>query len=86
MLPCLLIPETFAPVILKKRARQLRRSTGDPTFVTEQEIFMRPFSDILMEALVRPFVMLMEEPILLLMSLYIAVSFASISGLMIFVC
>jgi hypothetical protein len=49
------IPETFAPVLLKRRAKKLRSETGDPTYVTEQEIFMRPLKDIIIETLIRPF-------------------------------
>ncbi|VDC06564.1 unnamed protein product [Peniophora sp. CBMAI 1063] len=66
------IPETYAPVILKRRARKLREETGSDNYVTEQELFPRPFSDLLIETLIRPFGMLITEPVLLLMSLYIA--------------
>lgn len=66
------IPETYAPVILKRRAQKLRRETGDENMVTEQELFKVPFSELLIDTLVRPFVMIVTEPILLLLSLYIA--------------
>jgi hypothetical protein len=69
---CLLIPETFAPVLLKKRAKKMREDTGDANFVTEQEVLRRPLGDIVVETLVRPFQMLVQEPILLLMSMYVA--------------
>lgn len=68
---CFLLPETFAPVLLKKRAQKMRKETEDPTFVTEQEVLRRPLGDIVVETLIRPFQMLVEEPILLLMSLYV---------------
>ncbi|GBE81643.1 MFS general substrate transporter [Sparassis latifolia] len=66
------IPETFAPAILHKRAIRLREETGDPNITTEQELFRASFSEMLTETLLRPFQMLVTEPILLLMSLYIA--------------
>lgn len=66
------IPETFAPVILKRRAAKLRKQTGDLNIVTEQEIYKVSFADMLQDTLVRPFAMLITEPILLLLSLYIA--------------
>ncbi|EKM53821.1 uncharacterized protein PHACADRAFT_211461 [Phanerochaete carnosa HHB-10118-sp] len=66
------LPETYAPVILKRRAARLRKETGDGNFATEQELFMVPLSRMLVDTLVRPFVMLATEPILLLLSLYIA--------------
>jgi len=66
------LPETFAPVLLKKRAVKMRKDTGDDSFVTEQEVLRRPLKEIVIETLIRPFQMLVEEPILLLMSMYVA--------------
>lgn len=68
----LTIPETFAPALLKKRAARLRKETGNPNITTEQELFKASLSDVIVETLIRPFQMLATEPILLLMSLYIA--------------
>ncbi|WRT63125.1 uncharacterized protein IL334_000028 [Kwoniella shivajii] len=68
----LAIPETFAPALLKRRAKQLRQDSGDDSYVTEQEIFRKPLNEIVLETLIRPFEMLVTEPILLLMSLYIS--------------
>ncbi|ORY35073.1 putative membrane transport protein [Naematelia encephala] len=68
----LTIPETFAPILLKKRAQKLRAETGDNSFVTQQEVMSNSLSEIIVETLVRPFQMLATEPILLLMSLYIS--------------
>ncbi|TFK56897.1 MFS general substrate transporter [Heliocybe sulcata] len=67
------MPETYAPVLLKKRAARMREEQGRDNIVTEQELFPRPFSEVLIETLVRPFQMLVTEPILLLMSLYISI-------------
>ncbi|GJE87102.1 MFS general substrate transporter [Phanerochaete sordida] len=66
------VPETFAPVILKRRAKKLRKETGDPNIMTEQEMFKVPFSEMMKDTLIRPFEMLATEPILLLLSMYIA--------------
>ncbi|KAA1474418.1 MFS general substrate transporter [Dentipellis sp. KUC8613] len=74
------VPETYAPVLLKRRAKKMREETGDPTYVTEQEIFLRPFSDLLIETLIRPFEMLVTEPILLLVSMYVAMVYALLYG------
>ncbi|WWC57511.1 uncharacterized protein I303_100043 [Kwoniella dejecticola CBS 10117] len=68
----LTIPETFAPALLKRRAKQLRQDACDDSFVTEQELFRKPLGEIVIETLIRPFEMLATEPILLLMSLYIS--------------
>ncbi|KAJ7499821.1 MFS general substrate transporter [Mycena latifolia] len=72
LLLCATLPETFAPVILRKRAAKLRAETGRDDIVTEQELFKASFAQILTETLVRPFQMIVTEPILLLMSLFIA--------------
>lgn len=49
------LPETFAPVILKRRAQRLRRETGDQNIATEQELFKLSLSAMLIDTLVRPF-------------------------------
>ena len=72
----LTIPETYPPVILKRRARKLRHDTGDQNICTEQELFRVPFARMMTETLVRPFEMLVTEPILLLMSMYIALIYS----------
>ncbi|KAI0694403.1 MFS general substrate transporter [Cerioporus squamosus] len=74
------MPETYAPTLLRKRAQRLRRETGDVTITTEQELFKASLSQIITETLLRPFQMIVTEPILLLMSLYIALIYASLSS------
>ena len=49
------LPETFAPILLKARAKKLREETGDKNICTEQELFKIPFSQMLSECLIRPF-------------------------------
>ena len=52
---CCTIPETFAPVLLRRRAAQLREQTGNPNITTEQELFKVSLSQLLVETLFRPF-------------------------------
>ncbi|KAF8996140.1 MFS polyamine transporter [Cyathus striatus] len=66
------IPETLAPVLLRKKAERLRKETGDDKHCTLQELERKPFSETLKIALVRPFVMLFLEPIVLFMSFYLS--------------
>jgi hypothetical protein len=54
MFSCLL-PETYAPVLLRRRAERLRKETGNPNITTEQELFRASFSVVLVETLFRPF-------------------------------
>lgn len=67
------VPETYAPTILKKRAQKLRKSTGEPDHVTEQELDTRPLSERLRIFLFRPLQLLFGELIVFLLSLYMSV-------------
>jgi MFS family permease len=64
-------PETYAPVLLSWKARQLRKLTGDDRYYAEHEIERIPLSTRLKTALRRPFVLAMHEPIILLISFYL---------------
>jgi hypothetical protein len=65
----LFIPETLAPVLLRRKAEKLRKDTGDDTYQTLEELERLPFSETLKIALVRPLVMLFTEPIVIFMSI-----------------
>ncbi|KAJ5165259.1 Major facilitator superfamily domain general substrate transporter [Penicillium coprophilum] len=67
------VPETFAPILLKKRAKKLRKSQDDPKYTTEVELDSRPMGEKLRIFLFRPFQLLFLEPIVLFISLYMSV-------------
>lgn len=71
-----LIPETYAPVILKRRAAKLRKETGNPNIITEQEKIKLSLSEIVQTSLIRPITMILTEPVLDLMCLYIVLIYA----------
>lgn len=71
-----LVPETYAPVILKKRATKLRKETGNLNIVTEQEKYKLTFREIARTSLIRPITMIMTEPVLDLMCMYIVLIYA----------
>ncbi|GLI76397.1 spermine transporter [Penicillium ochrochloron] len=71
-----LIPETYAPVILKRRAANLRKETGNPNIITEQEQNKLTLRDIARTSLIRPITMIMTEPVLDLMCMYIVLIYA----------
>lgn len=71
-----LIPETYAPTILKRRAARLRKETGDVSIITEQEKVKLTFRDILRTSLIRPITMILTEPVLDLMCMYIVLIYA----------
>lgn len=70
------IPETYAPVILKRRAAKLRKETGDMNIITEQEKTKLTLSAIIRTSLIRPVTMILTEPVLDLMCMYIVLIYA----------
>ncbi|KAA8907671.1 hypothetical protein TRICI_004962 [Trichomonascus ciferrii] len=70
------LPETYSPVILKRRAKKLRKETGNQNIMTEQEREGLSFSEIVKTCLIRPLYMIATEPILDLMNLYIVLIYA----------
>ncbi|PSR75077.1 putative MFS multidrug transporter [Coniella lustricola] len=71
-----LVPETYSPVILKRRARQMRKETGNENIITEQEKVKLSLAEIVKTSLVRPIVMILTEPVLDLMCMYIVLIYA----------
>ncbi|CAK5275989.1 unnamed protein product [Mycena citricolor] len=80
LLLCTSLPETFAPTLLRRRAARLRAETGNADIMTEQELNGQSFADMMTDTLIRPFQMIMTEPILLLMSLFIALVYGLLYG------
>lgn len=71
-----LVPETYAPVILKRRALRLRTQTGNMNIITEQEKVKLTLRDIIRTSLFRPITMILTEPVLDLMCMYIVLIYA----------
>lgn len=70
------LPETYAPVLARRREKA-KSTPEDPEIANlPKESTMTTIKNML----VRPFVMLVTEPILLLMSLYIAIIYALLYG------
>lgn len=68
------LPETSGPNILYRRARRLRKITGNDKFVSEGELQSKEMTgkDIALMTLVRPFTLSLFEPICLCLNMYIA--------------
>ncbi|KAJ7457263.1 MFS polyamine transporter [Mycena galericulata] len=69
----LFIPETLAPVLLRRKAVALRKLTGDEKYRSLAELDHTPFSTTLKVALLRPIVMLFTEPVVLFMSFCVSI-------------
>ncbi|KAK9450603.1 major facilitator superfamily domain-containing protein [Limtongia smithiae] len=70
------IPETYAPTILKNRAKKLRKETGNPMIMTEQEKLKQPLSEIIRTVLLTPIHLILTEPVLDLMNMYIVLIYS----------
>ena len=70
------MPETYAPVILKRRAQKLRKDTGNSTIASPLEIQSRNIKEMMIITISRPFRMLFHESIVSLSSLYLALAYA----------
>ncbi|KAL9121245.1 MAG: hypothetical protein Q9187_002200 [Circinaria calcarea] len=74
MVGLLLLPETYGPVILKKRARMLREKTGNNNILAPIELEKTGVREILTKILARPFQMFFFEAIVLLTCLYLSLA------------
>ena len=66
------VPETHHGILLKKRAKKLRKITGDPRYRSFNELQVRKFSEVAKTSLLRPF-LLLSELIVFLITLYMSV-------------
>ncbi|CAK4032503.1 MFS-type transporter [Lecanosticta acicola] len=67
------VPETYAPTILARRAKKMRKEQKSDRFVTEADLEMRPLGERLRVFLIRPFQLLFLEPIVFFISVYMSV-------------
>lgn len=76
--------ESFAPMILRWKARHLRMITGDNRYQTEASLAIEPFTSLLRRVLCRPFQITAKEPILILLTLWLTfvwvIMFTFLSG------
>ncbi|KAJ4319829.1 MFS siderochrome iron transporter 1 [Neodidymelliopsis sp. IMI 364377] len=75
----LLVPETYAPVLLRKRAVALSKKTGQ-VYKSKSDIEQgtKSVGGAFKTALTRPWILLLREPIVLLLSIYMAVIYGTL--------
>ncbi|KAF8848819.1 MFS general substrate transporter [Acephala macrosclerotiorum] len=75
----LMVPETYAPVLLSMRAKKLSNITGR-IYKSRLEFDMknRTASRVFETALARPWALLLREPIVLLLSIYMAIVYGTL--------
>ncbi|KAK7693214.1 hypothetical protein QCA50_002780 [Cerrena zonata] len=71
-------PETYSPVLLRKRARQLQKASGGQKhYISKHDLLHnKPFREIFITSMIRPFSFLFTEPIVLLLAIYCAIAYA----------
>lgn len=69
-------PETFAPVLLEKKAQKSRKVTGDCNIVAPVELESKSNKAFIVMSLTRPVTMLRFEPLVYLNCLYVAVLYS----------
>ncbi|KAK5081288.1 hypothetical protein LTR05_008082 [Lithohypha guttulata] len=75
----LLVPETYAPLLLRKRAAELSKRTGQ-VYKTKIDIEKGEISaaKVLSIALVRPWLLLFVEPIVLILSIWLGIVYGTL--------
>lgn len=66
------LKETYAPVLLGRRAKKIRAETGDSFYQTEVERQNKTLGETLSSALIRPFRLLTTQPIVQALAVYLA--------------
>lgn len=80
VLICTTVPETYTPVLLSRRAKRLRKETGNDRLATEKELDSRPLGEQIYIFLLRPLQLLFREPIVICISLYMSVLYGRMSS------
>ncbi|KAL0959062.1 hypothetical protein HGRIS_014362 [Hohenbuehelia grisea] len=77
------LPETYAPVLLQKRARRLRKSNPEQHrhVYADHERQDWTIRGVLHRTLFRPFIMMALEPILILLTIYTSLAYAILFAL-----
>ena len=75
----IVLPETYGPVLLESKARDLSKTHGKIYIsVLEKSLGKKKPSTIFKKALIRPWVLLFREPIVLVASIYIGIIYGTV--------
>jgi hypothetical protein len=79
LLCAFVVPETYAPVLLRQRAAALSKKTGKVyKSKTDYEHGTKSIGSAFTTALTRPWILLFREPIVLLLSIYMAIIYGTL--------
>jgi multidrug resistance protein len=71
----LFMPETYGPVILKRKAKKMRKETGNPNIVAPSELEKQDLWEMVAVVLTRPVRMFLFEAIVLCVCLYLSLAY-----------
>ncbi|KAG7450645.1 MFS general substrate transporter [Guyanagaster necrorhizus] len=66
------IPETYRPILLVKKAKKMRKETGDDRYYAPMEKDTKTLAQQVEHVLARPFKILFQEPMLMASTLYLS--------------
>ena len=76
-LPFLVImPETYVPILLARKAAKLRKETGNPSIIASSELEKRSARHVITVVMTRPFRMLIHESIVMFTCMYCTLAYA----------
>ncbi|CAA7267626.1 unnamed protein product [Cyclocybe aegerita] len=78
-----LTPETYAPVLLRRRAQKLQKaSNGTIQYISRHDLNSpKSFAQVMRTNLSRPFLFLVTEPIVLLLAIYVSIVYGILYAL-----
>jgi hypothetical protein len=76
-----LVPETYAPTLLRARAAKLQKEaeangTND-VYIAKYDVVKKPLSEIIRVGMSRPFAMICQEVIVLCLGVYVAIIYGT---------
>ncbi|KAH9441062.1 hypothetical protein MJO28_015962 [Puccinia striiformis f. sp. tritici] len=75
------LPETYSPILLSRKAKKIRKETGDLKFYSAHEKADYSFKAVVRRTIFRPFEMIFTEPILMFVTIYLALVYGLLYGL-----
>lgn len=67
-----IMPESYAPILLRRKAKRLNKEHNTDVYVSKHDVDQVPFNEQIKTSLVRPFILMFCEPIILFMSFYLS--------------
>ncbi|KAL6252679.1 hypothetical protein RBB50_000398 [Rhinocladiella similis] len=70
-----IMPESYTPVLLSRKAKRLRKETGDPEIIARTDLHKKTLRHVLTVVMTRPYRMLFREVIVMCTCAYLALAY-----------